>query len=75
MDFTRKFPREVAGLVFVDASHPDQIARQRAAKIPGGRAAFPVHSPFAYLNWTGATRLRPGRPAHDRNVPPGPWRR
>ncbi len=27
MNFTRLYPQEVAGLVFVDASHPDQVER------------------------------------------------
>ncbi|HYW05671.1 MAG TPA: alpha/beta hydrolase [Longimicrobium sp.] len=31
MTFTAHYPREVAGLVFVDAAHPDQEARMRSA--------------------------------------------
>lgn len=40
MIYTKEFEREVAGLVFVDASHPDQVKRQtviagRSPEMPG----------------------------------------
>jgi pimeloyl-ACP methyl ester carboxylesterase len=57
MNFTRLYPQEVAGLVFVDASHPDQIERMNQAvgkKLEGGEALFKVASA---LSWTGIPRL------------------
>ena len=57
MNFTRLYPQEVAGLVFVDASHPDQIERMNQAvgkKLEGGEGLFRVASA---LSWTGIPRL------------------
>jgi pimeloyl-ACP methyl ester carboxylesterase len=57
MNFTRLFPQEVAGLVFVDASHPEQIERINQAvgkKLEGGEGLFKVASA---LSWTGIPRL------------------
>jgi pimeloyl-ACP methyl ester carboxylesterase len=60
MNYTRLFPDEVAGLVFVDCSHPDQNKR-----LPKKLADRPV--PLAYkilaaLSWTGITWLVPDQP-------------
>ena len=57
--FTDLYPADVAGLVFVDASHPDQVERlQRAAgtqvKDPTGMLTV-----LASLAWTGIGRLLP----------------
>jgi pimeloyl-ACP methyl ester carboxylesterase len=57
--FTRAYPSEVAGLVFVDASHPEQFARffeatGRSMTPPTGLVA--AGSAFA---WTGLVRLVP----------------
>lgn len=57
MNFTRLYPQEVAGLVFVDASHPDQIERMNQAvgkKLEGGEGLFKVANA---LSWTGIPRL------------------
>jgi pimeloyl-ACP methyl ester carboxylesterase len=57
MNFTRLYPQEVAGLVFVDASHPDQVGRMTQAagkKMDAGMTLFKVASA---LSWTGIPRL------------------
>jgi sugar lactone lactonase YvrE len=57
MSFTRLYPREVAGLVFVDASHPDQIERINQAvgkKMETGEGLFKAANA---LSWTGIPRL------------------
>jgi pimeloyl-ACP methyl ester carboxylesterase len=57
MNFTRRYPGEVAGLVFVDASHPDQIERINQAvgkKMETGEGLFKVASA---LSWTGIPRI------------------
>lgn len=55
--FTERYGRDVVGLVFVDASHPDQAARLSAAV---GKTLDPGDSQArigAMLAWTGLTRL------------------
>ncbi len=54
MVFTRYFPANVSGVVFVDASHPDQLRR-----IPSMDAAkvLPMFRLVDALSWTGALRL------------------
>ena len=57
MAYTRKFGDEVAGLVFVDASHPDQVARfAEVANTPPDyiNEAMQIASSLA---WTGIIRL------------------
>jgi pimeloyl-ACP methyl ester carboxylesterase len=57
MNFTRLYPQDVAGLVFVDASHPDQIARMAQAagkKMETGKAMMKAANA---LTWTGIPRL------------------
>jgi len=58
--FTKHFGDEVAGLVYVDASHPDQIKLFDAA-LPGkhvGSAGLPtVVRVAACLSWTGVARF------------------
>jgi pimeloyl-ACP methyl ester carboxylesterase len=69
MDFTRLYPQEVAGLVFVDASHPDQIERMNQAvgkKLEGGETLFKVASA---LSWTGIPRLIAAH-TENRTIPP-----
>ena len=60
--FASRYPEEVAGLVMVDASHPDQFARYQKVV---GRSIAPA--PFvpklgAALSWTGLVRLMPQPP-------------
>lgn len=70
VDYTRKFGDQVAGLVFVDASHPDQNRRLQAAGF--GQLTQPLPAPailLSKLTWTGWTRLlgdegTPNLPAH-----------
>jgi pimeloyl-ACP methyl ester carboxylesterase len=52
--YTKLYGDEVAGLVYVDASHPDQQKRMEAAlgKLPGSSARVAVN-----LRWTGVVRL------------------
>ena len=57
MTFTRLYPQEVAGLVFVDASHPDQIKRLNQAigkEMDRGTGMLKTANA---LSWTGITRL------------------
>ena len=57
MTFTRLYPQDVAGLVFVDASHPDQIERLNRAigkKVDTGEGMLKAANA---LSWTGIARL------------------
>jgi pimeloyl-ACP methyl ester carboxylesterase len=57
MTYTKDFPGEVAGLVFVDASHPDQERRfkQILGKEMGG--SLGPYNVAAAFTWTGVPRL------------------
>lgn len=67
MIFTSLYPSEVAGLVFVDASHPDQVERFRKAlgSSVGAPSSLFLVKALAALSWTGVARLLP-------LDPPGP---
>ncbi len=57
MTYTKNFGSEVAGLVFVDASHPDQIRRfNDIGKLSGSKFMEWRDRIGACLNWTGAVR-------------------
>lgn len=57
MIFTRLFPQDVAGLVFVDCSHPDQMERiEKATGKPMPDMTGMVKVADA-LSWSGITRL------------------
>lgn len=59
MGFTHAYPSEVKGLVFVDASHPDQFDRFREIT---GKSLVPPPGEVklgAALAWTGLVRLLP----------------
>lgn len=57
MTFTKYFGAEVAGLVFVDASHPEQVQRFKAIPtISEPKITQFVNRVGATLNWTGAVR-------------------
>jgi pimeloyl-ACP methyl ester carboxylesterase len=63
MTFTKQFGADVAGLVFVDASHPDQLERIEEA------TGQPMEEPMgpkllAALAWTGLPRLMAPSFAH-----------
>jgi pimeloyl-ACP methyl ester carboxylesterase len=57
MTFTRLYPQDVAGLVFVDASHPDQIARLNEAIGKNMDRGTGMLKAASALSWTGITRL------------------
>ena len=57
--FTGLYPSEVAGLVFVDASHPDQLERLRKATGSSMQPPTGMLSAVAALSWTGIIRLVP----------------
>ena len=66
MIFTAMYESEVAGMVLVDASHPDQFARFEEAT---GKVMLPSAGEVkigAALAWTGIVRLLPATP-----MPPG----
>jgi len=69
MIFTRLYPQEVAGLVFVDASHPDQVGRMTQAAGKKMEAGMGLFKAANALSWTGIPRLvaahteSPGIPA------------
>lgn len=58
-EFTRRFRAEVVGLVLVDASHPDQVARLEAATGVGMLPASRAISVAASLAGTGILRFLP----------------
>ena len=57
MTFTKQFGDDVAGLVFIDASHPDQ--QERIEEATGQPIEQPTAGPklLAALAWTGLPRL------------------
>ena len=57
--YTGLYPSEVAGLVFVDASHPDQLDRLRKATGTSMQPPTGMLSAVAALSWTGVIRLIP----------------
>lgn len=57
MNFTRLFPQDVAGLVFVDASHPDQVDRMAQAAGKKMEAGGGMLKAASALSWTGIPRL------------------
>jgi pimeloyl-ACP methyl ester carboxylesterase len=59
MTYTKKYGKQVAGLVFVDASHPDQVQRLNAVlKHPMAGGTDPMLRLGAAVAWTGLPRLR-----------------
>jgi pimeloyl-ACP methyl ester carboxylesterase len=57
MNFTRLYPQDVAGLVFVDASHPDQVDRMTRAAGKKMEAGKGIMKAASALSWTGIPRL------------------
>jgi pimeloyl-ACP methyl ester carboxylesterase len=57
--YTKLYGNEVAGLVYVDASHPDQQKRMAATlgRLPGSPAMLAVSEVVSHLRWTGVVRL------------------
>lgn len=57
MTFTKYFGQDMAGLVFVDASHPEQVQRFEAiAKSPESELSGIMDRMGVALDWTGVTR-------------------
>lgn len=68
MNYTRHWPAEVAGLVFVDASHPDQVARLKGV-MPEANSGDGGLKLMAATEWMGWARFakgesQPNQPAH-----------
>ena len=55
--FTSLYPTEVVGLVFVDASHPDQLASLQQATGKSMKPSTGVLAVASALAWTGLVRL------------------
>jgi pimeloyl-ACP methyl ester carboxylesterase len=74
--YTGLYGDQVAGLVYVDASHPDQLTRFEAVsglKTDDGMKAF-VQEIGGTLSWTGVPRLVASRARNSKamsTVPPG----
>jgi pimeloyl-ACP methyl ester carboxylesterase len=69
MTYTRLYPQDVAGLVFVDASHPDQIDRLNKAIGKKMEAGMGMLKAASALNWTGLTRLLSSHSDSGGNIP------
>lgn len=59
MTYTKHFGADVSGLVFVDASHPDQVQRFKAVTSYTPSGMIMLIKAGAALAWTGAVRLVP----------------
>ena len=60
MTYTKYFRDDVAGLVFVDSSHPEQIQRIAALNLPEAgmhESTKTLYKLGAALNWTGLVRI------------------
>lgn len=69
LDYTRKFGDQVAGLVFVDGSHPDQNRQLNAAGLGQlTQVAPPAAVLLSKMTWTGWTHLL-GSEGGMKNVP------
>ena len=67
MNYTRQYPEQVKGMVFVDCSHPDQLQRMPENIVKLMRVP-PVLKVLTAMSWTGISQLIPtseipGRPA------------
>ncbi len=75
MNYTRQFGASVGGLVFVDASHPDQLE----ALAKPGEKKLKIEMPLAVgvmstLGWTGLPRVLSGVLSPDEDSPIAPLR-
>lgn len=59
MTYTKYFGADVAGLVFVDASHPDQVQRFKAVTSHAPSSMIMLIKAGAAFAWTGAVRIAP----------------
>ena len=60
MTYTKYHGGDVAGLVFVDASHPDQVKRMAAVLGKSPEESLRWFNLAAKLSWTGVVRLAAG---------------
>lgn len=70
MTYTQRYGDGVAGLVFVDASHPDQVARMRAVSGSGLAEAMKPLKVASALSRFGLPRVVAGREGAMPNEPP-----
>jgi pimeloyl-ACP methyl ester carboxylesterase len=70
MTYTKYFGSEVAGLVFVDASHPDQVARLREVTPVTVNGALRTVRILAALSWAGVVRAATASQEGVHNEPP-----
>lgn len=70
MDYARKYGDQVAGLVFVDASHPDQFKRYAAAGFPTSTKLPAAVHVMADTTWMGWTRIPHKEPSPPSKIPP-----
>jgi pimeloyl-ACP methyl ester carboxylesterase len=68
MTYTRKFPEDVAGVVFVDASHPDQFKRFKTSGLPDPDLSSPVQKFLVANIWAGWAQFMP-KDSGSPNVP------
>ena len=67
--YTERYGADVAGIVFVDASHPEQVARMReVTSITVGEAVRPLKVAAA-LRWTGLVRMLSATPSNADRAP------
>lgn len=66
MTYTKYYPDDVAGLVMVDASHPDQVQKLAAISTTLSNPSLTRFKLGATLAWTGLTRIM------TRGTPPMP---
>jgi pimeloyl-ACP methyl ester carboxylesterase len=59
MIFAGRHRDAIAGMVFVDSSHPDQEKRFREAGLPVGDYVSPAQEMALAFRWTGLMRLNP----------------
>ena len=59
MTYTKYFGQDVAGLVFVDSSHPDQVQRFNAVTSYSPSSMITLIKAGAAFAWTGAVRMVP----------------
>lgn len=78
LGYAARYGDEVAGIVFVDASHPEQVARLRAAAGKDLDQQLGIASLGAALAWTGLVRLLdpselPSNAPHTIAAPTAAW--
>ncbi len=70
MTYTKYFGSDVAGLVFVDTSHPDQVQRFKAVTTYSPSSMIMLIKAGAAFAWSGAVRVAPLSSKGVPNQPP-----